>query len=74
MSDLSVMAFHRRYTRQQRNHKGFTLVEVLVATLIMVMSIVTVTAAIRQFVIHREKLHSYEQIYTNRPVAARTGS
>jgi type II secretory pathway component PulJ len=44
---------------------GFTLIEVLVATLIMVVSIVTVTAAIRQFAIHREKLRSYEQLYTS---------
>ena len=50
--------------RPRRNHKGFTLVEVLIATLIMVMSIVTVTAAIRQFAVHREKLRSYEQLYT----------
>ena len=50
--------------RQRPDNKGFTLIEVLIATLIMVMSIVTVTAAIRQFAIHREKLRSYEQLYT----------
>lgn len=55
----------KRHTRQRRDHRaGFTLVEVLIATLIMVMSIVTVTAAIRQFAIHREKLRQYEQLYT----------
>ncbi|MEI6206353.1 MAG: prepilin-type N-terminal cleavage/methylation domain-containing protein [Desulfuromonadales bacterium] len=43
---------------------GFTLVEVLVATLIMVVSIVTVTAALRQFSINRAQLHRYEQLYT----------
>jgi type II secretory pathway pseudopilin PulG len=43
---------------------GFTLVEVLIATLIMVMSIATVTAAVRQFAIHKEKLRHYEQLYT----------
>ena len=48
----------------KKNNSGFTLIEVLVATLIMVMSIVTVTAAIRQFAIHREKLKSYERIYS----------
>ena len=47
-----------------RDKDGFTLIEVLVATLIMVVSIVTVTAAIRQFTIHREKLRSYEQVYS----------
>jgi hypothetical protein len=37
---------------------------VLVATLIMVTSIVTVTAALRQFSINREQLRQYEQLYT----------
>jgi Tfp pilus assembly protein PilV len=50
---------------ETRDNNGFTLVEVLVATLIMVVSIVTVTAAIRQFTIHRQKLRSYEQVYTS---------
>jgi type II secretory pathway pseudopilin PulG len=50
---------------KRSNDNGFTLIEVLVATLIMVVSIVTVTAAIRQFAIHREKLRSYEQVYTS---------
>jgi hypothetical protein len=40
------------------------LVEVLVATLIMVVSIVTVTAAMRQFSTNREQLRRYEQLYT----------
>jgi hypothetical protein len=37
---------------------------VLVATLIMVVSIVTVTAAMRQFSVNREQLRRYEQLYT----------
>jgi hypothetical protein len=37
---------------------------VLVATLIMVVSIVTVAAAMRQFSINREQLQRYEQLYT----------
>jgi hypothetical protein len=37
---------------------------VLIATLIMVVSIVTVTAAMRQFSINREQLRRYEQLYS----------
>ncbi len=47
------------------NNHGFTLIEVLIATLIMVLSIVTVTAAIRQFSLQRLKLVEYEAICGN---------
>jgi type II secretory pathway component PulJ len=58
------MACRKKDIRLRRNNNsGFTLVEVLIATLIMVLSIVTVTAAVRQFTINREKLRSYEQLY-----------
>lgn len=60
MTDLSTKAYRQRPSRSS----GFTLVEVLVATLIMVVSIVTVTAALRQFSINREQLRRYEQLYT----------
>lgn len=60
MTDSPTKACHRRPNRSS----GFTLVEVLVATLIMVVSIVTVTAAMRQFSINREQLRRYEQLYT----------
>lgn len=60
MTDLSTKAYQRRPNRSS----GFTLVEVLVATLIMVVSIVTVTAAMRQFSINREQLRRFEQLYT----------
>jgi type II secretory pathway pseudopilin PulG len=49
---------------KNRTKNGFTLIEVLIATLIMVMAIVTVTAAVRQFIAQREKLRHYEQVYT----------
>ncbi|MFA7403360.1 MAG: prepilin-type N-terminal cleavage/methylation domain-containing protein [Pelobacteraceae bacterium] len=52
------------YRQQSSRSSGFTLVEVLVATLIMVVSIVTVTAALRQFSINREQLRRYEQLHT----------
>jgi hypothetical protein len=60
------MALPTKTYHQQRSNRnsGFTLVEVLVATLIMVVSIVTVTAALRQFSINREQLRRYEQLYT----------
>lgn len=62
---MSMMVSHTKaYHRQPSRSSGFTLVEVLVATLIMVVSIVTVTAAIRQFTINREQLRRYEQLYT----------
>lgn len=60
MMDLYTKAYRQRPNRS----RGFTLVEVLVATLIMVVSIVTVTAALRQFSINREQLRRYEQLYT----------
>jgi type II secretory pathway pseudopilin PulG len=60
MMDSPTKAYHRRPNR----NSGFTLVEVLVATLIMVVSIVTVTAAMRQFSTNREQLRRYEQLYT----------
>lgn len=58
--ELPIKPYHRRSSR----NSGFTLVEVLIATLIMVVSIVTVTAALRQFTITRDKLSQYEQLYT----------
>jgi len=58
--DSSINRYHRRSNRSS----GFTLVEVLIATLIMVVSIVTVTAALRQFSSNREQLRRYEQLYT----------
>jgi type II secretory pathway pseudopilin PulG len=64
VTDSTVTGFPNRATPLRPHNAGFTLIEVLVATLIMVVSIVTVTAAIRQFAIHREKLSSYQQIYT----------
>ena len=60
MMDSPTKTYHLRSSRSS----GFTLVEVLVATLIMVVSIVTVTAAMRQFSINREQLRRYEQLYT----------
>ena len=41
------------------------MIEVLIATLIMVMAIVTVTAAVRQFTLQREKLSHYEHLYAS---------
>lgn len=61
MMDSPSKAYHQRSSRSS----GFTLVEVLIATLIMVASIVTVTAAIRQFSINREQLRRYEMLYTS---------
>lgn len=58
--DSSINQYHRQSNRSS----GFTLVEVLIATLIMVASIVTVTAAMRQFSINREQLRRYEQLHT----------
>ncbi|GAM08228.1 hypothetical protein OR1_00499 [Geobacter sp. OR-1] len=59
------MAFPKNNIRRlTKSSAGFTLVEVLIATLIMVISIVTVTAAVRQFALQREKLTHYEQLYT----------
>lgn len=52
------------YQQRPDRSSGFTLVEVLIATLIMVVSIVTVTAALRQFSMGREKLGQYEHLYT----------
>jgi type II secretory pathway pseudopilin PulG len=51
------------YHRQSNRSSGFTLIEVLIATLIMVVSIITVTAALRQFSINREQLRRYEQLH-----------
>lgn len=62
---MSPMATHTSpYQARTSSNLGFTLVEVLVATLIMVISIVTVTAALRQFSINRQQLGRYEQSYT----------
>src|ERR1017187_7581928 len=59
-TESPTKAYHRQLSRS----RGFTLVEVLIATLIMVTSIVTVSAAMRQFSINRKQLRRYEQLYT----------
>ena len=50
--------------RPTRNRNGFTLIEVLIATVILVIAIVTASAALKQFTITRERLKSYEHLYT----------
>ncbi len=46
-----------------RSNRGFTLVEVLVAMLILFLSIVTVTLAYRQYERFKIKQQKYEKIY-----------
>jgi prepilin-type N-terminal cleavage/methylation domain-containing protein len=54
-----------RPRKRNKNNGGFTLVEVLIATVIMVISIVTVNAAFRQFAVYKEKIKNYENIYVS---------
>ena len=44
--------------------RGFTLIEVLVAMLLLSMAILTVNAAFKQFVDYQDKMTRYEKIYT----------
>ncbi len=46
------------------NQKGFTLIEVLIATLILAVSIISVNAAFKQFAVYKQKMEKYKQIYT----------
>ena len=48
-----------------RSNRGFTLVEVLVASIILFLSIVTVTLAYKQYESYRLKQEKYENIYIN---------
>ena len=46
------------------SNKGFTLIEVLVATIILFFSILTVNAAYKQYASYKLKQQKYEDIYT----------
>ena len=48
-----------------RSSKGFTLIEVLVASIILFLSIVTVSLAYKQYESYRLKQEKYENIYIN---------
>jgi len=43
---------------------GFTLIEVLVAMLLLTIAVLTVNAAFKQFVGYQDKMSHYEKIYT----------
>ncbi len=45
------------------SNKGFTLIEVLVASIILFLSILTVNAAYKQYVSYKTKQQKYENIY-----------
>jgi len=45
------------------NQKGFTLIEVLIATLILAVSIISVNAAFKQFATYKQKMDKYKNIY-----------
>jgi len=46
-----------------RSNKGFTLIEVLVASIILFFSILTVNAAFKQYASYKLKQQKYENIY-----------
>jgi len=48
----------------KHTNSGFTLIEVLVAMLLLTMAILTVNAAFKQFVDYQDKMARYEKIYT----------
>ncbi len=48
----------------KNNQKGFTLIEVLIATLILAVSIISVNAAFKQFSVYKQKMDKYKNIYT----------
>ena len=48
----------------KHTNSGFTLIEVLVAMLLLTMAILTVNAAFKQFVDYQDKMTRYEKIYT----------
>jgi len=50
--------------KQKHTDNGFTLIEVLVAMLLLTMAILTVNAAFKQFVDYQDKMTRYEKIYT----------
>jgi type II secretory pathway pseudopilin PulG len=47
----------------EMNRKAFTLVEVLIATLILSISILSISAALKQFFLYKEKLTKYQNLY-----------
>jgi prepilin-type N-terminal cleavage/methylation domain-containing protein len=47
------------------NDKGFTLIEVLISTLILALAILTVNGAFKQFVAYQGKMARYENLYTS---------
>ena len=46
------------------NKNGFTLIEVLIATLILAVAIISVNAAFKQFSVYKQKMDKYKNIYT----------
>ncbi len=46
------------------NKNGFTLIEVLIATLILAVAIISVNAAFKQFSVYKQKMNKYKNIYT----------
>jgi prepilin-type N-terminal cleavage/methylation domain-containing protein len=46
-----------------KNQKGFTLIEVLIATLILAVSIISINAAFKQFSVYKQKMDKYKKIY-----------
>ncbi len=45
------------------NNKGFTLIEVLLSLIILVVAIVSINAAFKQFVMYKSKMDKYKNIY-----------
>ncbi len=45
------------------NNKGFTLIEVLLSLIILVVAVVSINAAFKQFVMYRSKMEKYKNIY-----------
>lgn len=45
------------------NNKGFTLIEVLLSLLILVVAIVSINASFKQFVMYKSKMDKYKNLY-----------
>ncbi|HIE59667.1 MAG TPA: prepilin-type N-terminal cleavage/methylation domain-containing protein [Hydrogenothermaceae bacterium] len=46
------------------SNKAFSLIEVLIATLILSVSIMVISATLKQFFVYKNKLNKYQLIYT----------